>query len=264
MGSIASKVTACLPISSAVGILPQEYVNDSMEMLIGNYDSQIIHLEEKSETLVNEAATLRRRGKNKEALYKFKQAKGIQAKITKYEQQKQTIESQLDISQDKNLTIETMKVLKEHTKLLKERFGADVVEEAEKIMQNIREQQEDVESIQLTLAEPLTDTTELEYEYGGEDEAFLRELDNIAFSQGENMSVAPDVESFVPKTRTRKKKEWSRIELIEEAGEDINPSARHIRSETRKKNTKHPRRNRQVQAMDNKGREETLEDIIGT
>lgn len=252
MGAITSKFSACLPLGSATGLLPAEFVEDTMEELVSSYDAKIHNCEDNIKHFMIDAINLRKKGKDKEALAKFRRAKIEEVKKSNYEKQRDNIESQLSMSKDRRLTVETMKAMNAHKNLMKKEFGENAVQEAEELMGALKEQNIDMDSINRALSEPMTDTTDIEFEYA-DDETFLRELDNIAFSQGENVQLPAAIghkEEYIQSVSEdrRKKRQSSKIE--------VKPQTKNRRGQTGKKK-------RQAVGVNREGKEETLKDIIG-
>ena len=246
-----------MPIGAATGIIPQEFVEDTMASLVSSYNEKIQNCEDNSNSLMAEAVQLRRRGKNKDALGKMRKAKMEQNKITMYEKQKDNLEIQLESATDRRLTVETLKVMGEHKKLLKNEFGAKAVEEAEDLMASMKEHHGDFTSLQDALAQPIADGIEVEYEF--DDSSLMAELDAIAFQrEGENVSY----ENPLPRAEytTRGDGYYSSHEPPVRS-----PVAhREDRPKTSKVKAKRTKSKRQIKrALDAEGREETLADILG-
>jgi len=266
MGTVLAKMTACIPVGAATGIVPQEFVEETMEELVDSYDSKIRNCEDTHTALMGEAVRLRRRGKTKEALNRLRKAKVEQRKRDIYEKQRDNIQGQLQLSTDRRLTIQTVKVMGEHRDLMKKEFGATAVEEAEELMLTMREQQGDMDRVQDALAQPIADNTDIEYEYD-DDAALMAELDAIAFEhKGENIDYTP----------------VSREEEYLSGGDGLyivnTPSPKHAPSRKhpgyrlkeptdRRKSMSQPRRGKSkkklARAVTDTGREETLADILG-
>jgi len=255
MGTIISKMTNCLPIGIATGVIPPEYVEETMEELMKSYDDKISFCDDSITTLTNEAILLKKRHKLKQALEKYKRVKLLEAKKANYEKQKLNIESQLTMATDSRLTIETIKVMGEHRNILTREYGEQAVEEATKLMDTLRDQQGDMEQIQRTLAEPLADATDIDYSFA-DDNQLMQELEAIAFAQGENTHFGgggtPTYYEYEPPTYPSTPN--SSIPMVKNM--KPTPSTHKIKS-----NRKH--RHKSAQTTTPKIKEETLSDILG-
>lgn len=204
MGFVVSKFTACIPIASMSGVEPIKYIEASMESCIATYNSKIIANNEMIDRLTKQAYALNRKGKKKEAVDKYKKAKQLQQTVETYQRQKDNMERQLCMSTDQRLTVDMMAAMKAHKDSMINQFGPEVVEQAEELMNSLKENNDDYERISQTLSEPITDTTEIEFDYM-DDGALLDELDSI-FEEKE------DARSYTRKERTpkiRHQKEYS-------------------------------------------------------
>lgn len=265
MGIVLAKMTACVPIGSATGIVPQEFVEETMEELVSSYDSKIRFCDDNYRNYMNEAVALRRRGNNKAAIAKLKNAKMEERKRDIYEKQRDNIQGQLEMSTDRRLTIQTVKVMGEHRNLMTKEFGTQAVEEAEELMMAMREQQGDMDRVQDVLAQPIADTTDVDYECFDEG-ALMAELDAIAFEhKGENIEYPSSIhtQGYIsgggdgsyqrdPYTKTSSKHSAHKGEVPTD----------------RRKSTSQPRqpqksKKKMARAVNHRGREETLTDILG-
>ena len=195
IGAILSKFSACLPVSySYSGVVPVEYIESSMEELIEKYEGKIAEHRKKSESLINQVIVLRRKGKKNEALSLFKKAKLESQKAENAEKLKDSLSKQLELRDTIETSVTTTKAMEAHKNYMKHAFkDGFTISAVGDLMDDMGEINREALDIEEAMTKGMiVDDATLEFD----DFELMNELDAIAFSEGENISIAPEYDEI--------------------------------------------------------------------